>query len=267
MISRLEAEAEQEAQHNAWCVKSLAEANAKKDDLSARVSKLTTRIDQNTARAAKLNEQVATLQKELSELAASQAAAAKWRSEENAIYVEQKADMEAGLEGVKMALKVLREYYGAGDKAHEEAAGAGAGIIGLLEVCESDFSKALADIEAAESNAAATFEQDTKDNEIEKATKDQDVKYKTREITSLGKALAADKSDRSGLDEQLQAVLKELESLTDQCTFHPESYAERKRRRDAEIAGLKQALEILSGESTLLQRMARKGRHGIQLKA
>merc|ERR1712110_946667 len=127
---------------------------------------------------------------ELSELAASQASAAKWRSDENAVYQKEKADMEAGLEGVKSALNILRDYYAAGDKAHEEAAGAGASIISLLEVCESDFSKALADIEAAESNAAATFEQDSKDNEIEKATKEQDVKYKTREITGLDKTLA-----------------------------------------------------------------------------
>ena len=50
--------------------------------------------------------------------------------------------MEKGLDGVKLALKVLTEYY-AKEADHASADGAGSGIIGLLEVCESDFSKAI----------------------------------------------------------------------------------------------------------------------------
>ena len=38
------------------------------------------------------------------------------------------ADMEQGLNGVKLVLKVLRDYYASDDKAHSSAEGAGAGI-------------------------------------------------------------------------------------------------------------------------------------------
>merc|ERR1719440_2688934 len=85
--------------------------------------------------------------------------------------------MEQGLEGVKLALKVLREYYAKEDKAHEAAEGAGATIIGLLEVVESDFTKLLADIIATEETAAKEYEEQTKENEITRTTKEQDVKY------------------------------------------------------------------------------------------
>ena len=44
------------------------------------------------------------------------------------------AEMEKGIEGVKLALKVLNEYYSKEGKAHGSADGAGSGIIGLLEV-------------------------------------------------------------------------------------------------------------------------------------
>merc|ERR1711948_37965 len=133
MIEKLEAEAEQDATHKAYCDKELAESNQKKADKEAEIQKLSTKIDQMQARSAQLKSEVAGLQKALAELAAAQADMNKMRAEENAAFKTNKADMEQGLEGIKLALKILREYY-AGDKAHAAAEGAGQGIIGLCKV-------------------------------------------------------------------------------------------------------------------------------------
>merc|ERR1712226_781294 len=81
------------------------------------------------------------------------------------------------IKGVQLALKVLRDYY-AKDKAHAADEGGGAGIIGLLEVVESDFSKGLIEMTSIEEAAQASYDKETKSNEIEKTTKEQDVKYK-----------------------------------------------------------------------------------------
>merc|ERR1719235_2067391 len=120
---------------------------------------------------------------------------------------ETKAKKEEGLEGVKLALKVLREYYAKEGKAHEAQDGAASGIIGMLEVVESDFSKGLAEMIAIEEAAVAEYEKMTKENEIAKTTKEQDVKYKTKEAKSLDKAVAELTSDREGLQTELDAVL------------------------------------------------------------
>merc|ERR1711907_860181 len=104
----------------------------------------------------------------------------KVRAEEKALYQANKAEMEQGLNGIKMALKVLNDYYAKGDAAHS-GGGDSSGIIGLLEVCESDFSKELAEMTEAEESAAHAYEAETKDNEITKVTKEQDVKFKTKE--------------------------------------------------------------------------------------
>merc|ERR1719416_131823 len=176
MIARLESEADADATEKAYCDKELSETNAKHADKTAEIAKLTTAIDQASARSAQLKEEVARLQKELAELAASQAEMDKLRSEENADYTKNRADMEQGLAGVKLALKVLREYYAKDDKAHSAAEGAGGGIIGLLEVIESDFSQALAEFITVEESSAAAYDKQTKENAIQKAAKDQDVK-------------------------------------------------------------------------------------------
>merc|ERR1712232_165318 len=188
MIEKLEKEAHEDATHKAWCDKELAENNAKKDDKMAEIKKLSTAIDQMNARIAKLKEEVATLQKELAELAKRQAEMDALRAKENEAYKTNRADLEQRVEGVKAALKVLREYYAQEGKAHAAAEGAGASIIGLLEVCESDFSTGLAETIATEEAAQKAYDDETKENEITKATKDQDVKYKTKETKGLEKA-------------------------------------------------------------------------------
>merc|ERR1712203_915231 len=168
-------------------------------------------------RSAQLKEEVAALQKSLAELAASQAEMDKMRKEENAAFKQNKADMEQGLEGIKLALKVLRDYYAKDGKAHASADGAGHGIIGLLEVCESDFSQALAEFISVEETAAATYDGESKENEIEKTTKEQDVKYKTKEAAGLDKSNAELGSDKGNVETELAAVNEYLRKIEEEC--------------------------------------------------
>merc|ERR1719162_2096268 len=129
MIEKLEKEQAEAAELKQWCDKEIAESTAKKEDATAIFEKLSTKIDSKTARSKKLKEEVATLQKELAELARSQSEMDKIRSEEKAIYDKNKPELEAGLKGIKLALKILNDYYAKADKAHSSADGAGSGII------------------------------------------------------------------------------------------------------------------------------------------
>merc|ERR1712045_266409 len=134
-----------------------------------------------TSRSAQLKGEVAELEKGLSALAKAQAEMDKIRLEEKEDYSKAKEEMEAGIKGVQLALKVLRDYYAKEDKAHSSDEGGGSGIIGLLEVVESDFSKGLIEMTSSEEAAQVEYDQETKSNEIEKVTKEQDVKYKNEE--------------------------------------------------------------------------------------
>merc|ERR1712085_20221 len=160
MISKLEASADADATEKAYCDKELKETNEKNADKTSEIEKQTTRITQAAAKSAKLKEEVATLEAELAGLAKSQAEMDKLRAEEKAAFEESSAELQKGLSGIKAALKVLNEYYAKEDKSHDAADGAGSGIISLLEVCEADFSKNLAQVTIDEEMAVAQYEKE-----------------------------------------------------------------------------------------------------------
>merc|ERR1719194_136408 len=186
---------------------------------------------QAKAKSAKEKAEVATLQNELANMAKSKGEADKLRSEEKAAYDKNSAEMKQGIEGVKMALKVLKEYYAKADKSHSSADGAAGGIISLLEVCESDFTKGLTEMTATEESAAADYEAYIKEDELATVKKQQDVKYKTQEAAGLDKEISELTTDLEAVTDELKAVLKALEKLHEMCDAKVEPYEERKKRR------------------------------------
>lgn len=256
MLSKLEADAHADATHKAYCDEQLGDTLARKDDKEAEVNKLSTVIDSKAAKTSQLKQEIADLQGGLANLAKAQGELMQIRSEEKAAYEHAKPEMVAGITAVKLATKILREYYAKG----AGAVGASTGVIGLLEVVESDFSKVFAEMQSSEFTAQAAYDQQTKANEIEKATAEQAVHYKSRSSTQLDSAVSEAKSDRQGVQAELTAILEYKEKIQQMCSAKPETYDERKGKREAELAGLKEALSILEGEATLLQQRA----HGLK---
>merc|ERR1719440_2203973 len=239
LIEKLEKAGAEEAEQKAYCDSEMKEAEEKKSDKSTAVEEMTTKIEQMTAESTKLKDSTATLQKELAELAAMQKEMDSMRKKENALFVEQDKALKDGVEG---AIKVLKDYYAQGEGTKE---GAASGIIGMLEVCLSDFTKGLAEITEAEDSAQSDYEVTTQDNQVAKAEKEEAVKQQTKQAAALDKSVTESTADRATTQSELDAVNEYLEKLKDMCIAKPETYADRAARREAEIAGLKKALEIL----------------------
>jgi hypothetical protein len=267
MIAKLEAEAKAEATEKAYCDEEMAKTESKKSELEGVISKLTSKIDLAAAKSAELKEEVKTLQAELATLAKEQAEMDSIRAEEKAAYDTAKAELELGITGVQKALGVLKDYYGAGAADFDafmqqpakpttfaKASGAGGSIIDILEVVESDFTKSLAAEETQEADAISVYEKTTQDNKLAATMKGQDVKYKTQEYKGLDKSISELTGDKDTTSTELSAVLEYYGKLKERCIAKPETYAERKARREAEIEGLKQALEILENETAFMQR-------------
>merc|ERR1719171_1992572 len=128
---------------------------------------------------------------------------------------------------------------------HSKAGGSGTSIIQLLELCESDFAKDLANEEAAESDAAEAYDKQTQENKIQRTMREQDVKYKTQSYKSLDAEIAELTSDKRTVSTENAAVLEYLAKIKDRCIAKPSTYEERTARREEEIEGLKRTLAAL----------------------
>merc|ERR1739845_182539 len=95
--------------------------------------------------------------------------------------------------------------------------------------------------------------------------KQQDVKYKTQEAAGLDKSVSELSGDLATVTDELSAVNSGLDKLKEMCVAKAEPYAERKARRESEIAGLKEALQILESETAFIQKSTKRTLRGVRL--
>jgi len=269
MITRLEKEAAEEATQKAFCDEETSESKAKQADLTAKLDKTTSRMDKAEADNAMLTEAIKTLESELAAMAAGQSEATKLRQDEHAEYAKSSKDFKDSATAVAKAMAVLNDYYSSASflqvrattrrmgSKQPEFGGAksdvGSTIVSILEVAESDFTTMLAEAEAAESTAQSAYDKLVQENAVTKATKAADVKGKQSEIKNLEVAIGNYKEDKATTGSELDAVLTYLDKLKPQCATKVVTYAEKKAAREQEIAGLKEALEILAADASFVQ--------------
>jgi len=289
MIKKLEREQNNDASEKEYCDREMKKTKVKREELGDDSEGLKTDIDQAASASTKLKSQAKDIQFELLTLAKLTQEMSTARRESHQEYLKDAEDLSQGLNGMRQAIHVLRDYY-ASDKEdaasflqtdeddmdsdaetaedsdeqpeppeqHEKSSGAGQGIIGLLEVIESKLAKNLAELQTEEDDAVTAFEKEMQESKISKTTKDQDVAYKTREYTALDKSVAELSSDHSTTMEELSAVNEYFAKVKDRCVAKPDKYEDRKARREEEIKGLEEAKSILESESgTFLQRRHR----------
>jgi len=257
MIAKLLKEAEEEATQKAFCDKEMGASRKSEAQKTATIDKLQTRIDGNSATIAELEDAVKTLEAEVAEIDKAQAEATKIRNTEKTDNLAAIKDFRDSADAVVAAMGVLKSFYEGGAliqtqrTSRPEFGGAksdaASGIISVLEVAESDFTRLLAETETEEDAAAEAYATQTQENKVSKATKEADAKAKQSEVKSLTVQLGHAKEDHASTSTELDAVMAYIDKLKPQCEEKAMSYEEKKAAREAEIAGLKEALEILSG--------------------
>jgi hypothetical protein len=256
MIDRLMKEAAEEADQKMFCDTELAKSRGKQKDLASKVDMHSVRIEKSEAGKAKLAEQINTLNTEIAEIDAGMKEATDLRTKQKTEFDASSAEYKQSADAVANAIQVLQSYYSQGSFVQArsgqapELGGAksdiGSTIISMLEVAESEFTELLSEATAAENAAASAFEKLARKSKISRTAKIEEAKGKESETKTLEMNLLNYKEDKETTGKELDAVLEYLDKLKPQCETKVMSYAERKARREADIAGLKEALAILS---------------------
>lgn len=269
MIDKLVREAEADATEKAWCDEQMGKTEAKKGELEHDHAKLVAKIDKAAARAAEIKERNRQTHEEIAELQSSLTKLHSIRTEEHSNFVNAKNDLESGMAGVQRVNDILIRYYGNSaaliqqptpPQRHEKSNQAGAAIIQILDVVESDFAKTLAKEESQEADADAEFKEVFDEKAFSKMRKEKDLQYKKQELVGLEKEISELANDKAGKDNELSAVLQYYGQVQARCVAKPHSYEDRRARREAEINGLKEALATLETEAAFVQRKGRSMR-------
>merc|ERR1719265_2220875 len=261
MIAKLMKEAQEEATQKAFCDEEMGKSNKAKEEKTLTLDKLQSRIDKASARKAELEQAIKDLETEIAELDAGTAEATKIRNAEHDTYLKASKDFGDAAAATEKAIKILKDFYdnasllqtgakttrASAPEFGEAKSDAGSVIIGILEMSNEDFVRLHSETETSEEEAVEAFEKLMNDSRASKAAKEAEVKASLSEIKSLTVTLTDNGEDKGMTQKELDAVLEYIDKLKPQCEEKVMSYAEKKARREAEIAGLKEALEILSG--------------------
>merc|ERR1719235_1081728 len=111
MIAKLLKEAQEEAEAKAYCDAEMAKTEKKKQELTDDLEAISAKIDKSVSASTRLKEEVKNLQKEQLELEKMQEEMNKAREDAHAAFLVSTGDLQKGLDGLRQALKVLRDYY------------------------------------------------------------------------------------------------------------------------------------------------------------
>jgi hypothetical protein len=257
MITKLEEEQRKEAGKEAKCKADKAKGEKDLKNKKADFEKLMSREDGSKAKVAKLTSEVADLNTQLQELAASLKEATAFRAKEKKENDAVVKDSAESIEALSGAIKTLTDFYGADETAlvqvGQPKSDSANVIIEMLQTAQEDFEKLKQETEAAEANAVDTFEKLVQEGDVTKAKKNAMVEGKTNEIASVKVQLSQISEDLTDAEKALTAASDFLKGVKEACANKAMSFEERQKRRGAEIAGLREALEILSADESFLQ--------------
>jgi len=120
------------------------------------------------------------------------------------------------------------------------------GIVGMLEIIESDFADVIARTTAFEAESARVFEQFLNDSSQDTAVKNMELKHRRDKKTQRESDLQQAKNDLKTGQHELQAAVDYYQKLKPSCVEVAMSYADRKAAREEEIESLQDALGILN---------------------
>merc|ERR1719198_503303 len=219
LIVRLMEEANEEAEHKGWCDTELSTNEQTRKEKTSAVETLHAEIDELTASIAKATQEITDLTAEI-------------RESEKAENTQTISDSQDAQTAVAQAVTVLKEFYEKAaeatsliqkdepeifDAPYQGMQSENGGVVGMLEVIQSDFARLETDTKASEDEAQRAFDTFSSESAVNRAANVKDVEHKTTKKTNEESALNTKKADLEGTQKELDAALAYYEKLKPSC--------------------------------------------------
>jgi len=269
LIVKLMEEATEEMEHKGWCDTELTTNKQTRDKKTEDVESLSSDIEDLTATVAKLTQDSATLAAEIKALDDAMIKATNDRMAAKATNQKTIKEAKGAIAAVTQAIAVLKDFYAksgeatafvqAGLKAPEDDApesfdkpyqgnqAEGGGVVGMLEVILSDFTRLDSETTSSEAQELEEYKNYMFESARDRALLAGQIQQKDQKKNDKESALHTAKSDLKETQETLDKAIKYYEKLKPDCVDSGITYEERAAKREAEIQSLQEAVKILSG--------------------
>jgi len=284
LITRLLTESQNEATQKGWCDTEIGKANSDRDHRMADTKSLSAEALVLEAEKKNQEEIIKTLTAEIAELNADHAEVTRIREAEKAENKKVLEDSREGLTAIEKALATLKKFYGkasrnsqsgyvglvqtdaeqspvAADMASAGVSGAqgnydgnqaaGGGIIGLMEIIQSDFKRSIEMAETSEKESYTEYASFNKEAKASLSAKTTGLENAKDDLKIASGDLVATLNKLKDNQKLLDMSLQTLETLRPACVDTGMSWEEKVKRRDAEIQALKDALAVFEDPNGL----------------
>eukprot|EP00933_Yihiella_yeosuensis_P003361 TRINITY_DN1060_c0_g2_i5.p1 TRINITY_DN1060_c0_g2~~TRINITY_DN1060_c0_g2_i5.p1 ORF type:complete len:711 (+),score=269.08 TRINITY_DN1060_c0_g2_i5:102-2234(+) len=270
-IESLKNKAAESQSRKASCDKRISESTVKRDNAFQEVKEFNTNMMESEARRDELAEDIKRLKQEMETIAEEVKNATDARNQESAENAANVEEAEIALSGVDAAMKVIKDFYGANkenavelvqEKSHQPdkdapdasfknkeaykgSQEASTGIVGMLEVIQSDFQRTISDTKAAEKAAGKQHTKFLGEADISTNKKKTASDAKSKFLSETIEQLSEEESTLNTQLSILKSGIGELAALDEECGSQV-SYEERKAARAEEIKALQGAIEHIN---------------------
>lgn len=262
LITRLEEEANAETSQHEWCETEKSHSTQNKEEREKNIHDLKGTIESLTTEIATLKTEIVFMQSEITRVETETQEASQIRVQAHELYLQSKKDHEEVIAAIGAALGALSGQYGLLQVRHTQSrqpsspfasyASGGSGAASAMEMLEDlrgRYSTALSQLIGDEKTAVAAHEHLLTTNKKFVADTKASVNSKTAERRAAIIDLGEDKAELKTNLVELHEVAKYLQDLRPSCDDIRSTFEERKKRREAEISALKEALDVLSDPS------------------
>jgi len=289
LITRLEEEQSAETSHHDWCETEKSSSEAAQREREATIKDLQTEVEFLTTNTAQLKTELTFLADEYDRVKGETEHATSIRSEAHEVFAKAKSDHDEVIGAIEKAMEALGDKYSLLQKHsaitrknvmkvrtnlwakhqskvqvkskvkgkaspfadYQSGSGAAGSATEMLEDLLSRYSTARTQLVGDEEAAVAAYKQLMATNKQFMKDTQNTLNSKMSERRGKLNKMKNSKDDLKTNFVELQELGQYLKDLRPSCDDIRSTFEERKRRREAEIAALKECLEVLSDPSAM----------------